>query len=221
MKRFFIIGTDTDCGKTYVTRQLVYYFKSKKQQVMAIKPVATGCWEEQGGLINEDIVALEQANGFIHPLICPWRFKPAVSPHIAAAEVGCNLTAQAIATHCFAEEFSPLDCLLIEGAGGLMVPLNEQETWIEVLALTQIPVILVVGMRLGCLNHALLTASVLAKHQLACAGWIANCVTQQQSLDENINTLVNKITFPLLGVVPGNGGFIPGTDRNQPIYWQA
>ena len=205
MKRFFIIGTDTDCGKTYVTQQLVYYFKSKKQQVMAIKPVATGCWEEQGHLINEDIVALEQANGFSHPLICPWRFKPAISPHIAAAEVGSHLMTQAIAKHCLADDFSHLDYLLIEGAGGLMVPLNEQETWIEVLALTQIPVILVVGMRLGCLNHALLTASVLANHQLICAGWIANCLTHQQALNENMHTLVDKLKFPLLGVVPENG----------------
>lgn len=204
MKQYFIVGTDTDCGKTYVTCQLIRYFQSQGHKSLAIKPVASGCFEDDDGrLISEDAQQLMLANGEFEGDICPWRFKPAIAPHIAAEAVGIRLSAQAITDFCRDERFSSLDYLLIEGAGGLMVPLNEQETWLDFLTISQIPVILVVGMRLGCINHALLTISALTAHNIVCEGWIANCIDKDmQSLSLNIKTIADKADLPLLATVP-------------------
>lgn len=206
MKPYFILGTDTDCGKTYVTCQLMRYFEAKNQQVLAIKPVASGCIEQNGVLISEDAVCLVQYNDHTQDQICPWRLRLPVSPHLAAQADGLFISAQMIVDFCTDKLFEMHDYLLIEGAGGLMVPLNHQETWIDVLTQSKIPVILVVGMRLGCINHALLTALALKKHSIACAGWIANCVDKDMlMLSENIHTLSNKLDWPLLAVIPYAG----------------
>ncbi|WP_065238307.1 dethiobiotin synthase [Legionella londiniensis] len=202
MKRFFITGTDTNCGKTYVTCQLLDYLNSKQQAAAAIKPVASGCVWEKGEWQNEDVSLLNQFTR--HPVgdICPWRLKEPVSPNIAASREGRALSAQKIAEFCLKDDFSHLDYLLIEGAGGLMVPLNEQETWLDFLELTNIPVILVVGMRLGCLNHALLTAAVMQQRGVVCAGWVANCLEADMSaLEENIEILSKKLSFPRLAII--------------------
>lgn len=210
MKPYFITGTDTDCGKTYVTCQLLDYFKAKNQRTMAIKPVVSGCWEEQGILVNEDILQLQSHNGLIDQDISPWRFGPPISPHLAAKQMGQELSIQAITDFCFSKAFTELDYLLIEGAGGLMAPLNDQETWLNFLSLSKIPVILVVGIRLGCLNHALLTALALNKYQIHGVGWIANCLDKDMlALSENINTLQMKIEWPMLGIVPYGGSYCP------------
>lgn len=207
MKRYFIIGTDTDCGKTYVTCQLVKHFQKQGHKTLAIKPVASGCVErEKGMLINEDVQLLERANGPFEGSICGWQFKPAIAPHLAARDVGVRLSAQAIADFCNAERFLQQDYLLIEGAGGLMVPLNEQETWLNFLKLSEIPVILVVGMRLGCINHALLTFLALKTHGIACDGWVANCLDKDmQKLASNIETIAFQTQLPLLATVPYQG----------------
>ena len=204
MKRYFIVGTDTDCGKTYVTCQLVKHFQSQGYTSLAIKPVASGCLEKDDGtLISEDAQQLMHANGASEGDICPWRFKPAIAPHLAAEAVGLRLSAHAIMEFCSEERFSSLDYLLIEGAGGLMVPLNEQETWLDFLTISQIPVILVVGMRLGCINHALLTILALTAHNIVCEGWIANCLDKDmQELPLNIKTIADKAGIPLLTTVP-------------------
>lgn len=203
MKRYFITGTDTDCGKTYVTNQLKHYFP----KAAAIKPIASGCIEVDGQLVSEDALSLQKHSQFSLDEINPWRFKPPVSPHIAAREAGALVTCQDIARFCMQWHAPGVETLLIEGAGGLMVPLNEEETWIDFLKLTQIPVIVVVGMTLGCINHALLTASVLEMHQIECAGWVANCLDPEMLfLDENKSTLINKIKWPLLANVDYMGG---------------
>lgn len=207
MKRYFIIGTDTDCGKTYVTCQLLDYLKERGQRVIAIKPVASGCLEQDGELISEDVLKLQQHNGHVQQPLCPWRFKPPISPHLAAEAVGVPLSAAAIAEFCFDEAFADFDCQLIESAGGLMAPLNHQETWVDVLLHSKIPVILVVGMRLGCLNHALLTELALNRHQIKCVGWVANCLDEHMmALSGNIKTLSEKIQWPLLATVSYNEG---------------
>ena len=203
MKRYFITGTDTDCGKTYVTCQLLDYFKHRGKRVIAVKPVASGCMEKEGELISEDVLHLERHNGTAHVQICPWRFKSPISPHLAAEEVGERLSAQAISDFCFDEAFIDFDYQLIEGAGGLMAPLNENETWIDFLLSSHIPVILVIGMRLGCLNHALLTELALNTHKINCAGWIANCLDKDMlALSANIQTLSEKMKSPLLATIP-------------------
>ncbi|MCX7116758.1 MAG: dethiobiotin synthase [Legionellales bacterium] len=215
MKRYFITGTDTDCGKTYVTCQLVDYFKANGTRAIAVKPVASGCLERDGQLISEDALSLQRHNGDIKQQICPWRFKPPISPHLAAEEVGESLSVEAIAKFCFDEPWTDVDCLLIEGAGGLMAPLNYNETWVDFLTHSQLPVILVVGMRLGCLNHALLTELALKTHQIECVGWIANCRDKDMlAMSATIKTLTGKMKSPLLATIPYGGTLY---SRHDPI----
>ena len=210
MKRFFILGTDTDCGKTYVTCQLVHYFKKQQARVCAIKPVASGCSYYGSQWLCADDFCLDEANGEHIDLAKSWRLEQPISPHIAAEASGQKIEVDALIEACALNQFDTLDYLLIEGAGGLMVPLNQHETWVDFLVKSQIPVILVVGMRLGCLNHALLTEHVLKAHGISCAGWIANALDESmQALAENISTLERKIAVPLLGKVALGGAFIP------------
>ncbi|MDI9818801.1 MULTISPECIES: dethiobiotin synthase [unclassified Legionella] len=206
MRRFFITGTDTDCGKTYVTCQLLEFLISHDNDALAIKPVASGCFERDGQWQNEDLIHLQKYNVHSRYSINGWQFPSPVSPHLAAKETGYKLSIKEIAAFCQKEEFDNLDYLLIEGAGGLLVPLNEQETWLDFLQLTQIPVILVVGMRLGCINHALLTDVVLQINHIPCAGWIANCLDPNMlALADNIATLKQKLHMPLLATIPHQG----------------
>jgi dethiobiotin synthetase len=195
MNRYFVTGTDTDCGKTYVTTQLVNYFP----HAAAIKPIASGCMEIDGELISSDAQQLQQKTGLPLEVINPWRFKKPIAPHLAAKEEGINLSAQEIADYCLNLQLPGVQQLFIEGAGGLMVPLNEKETWIDFLKISQIPVILVVGMKLGCINHALLTEAALQAHDIPCTGWIANCLDSEMSaLSANIDTLKNRLKAPLI-----------------------
>ncbi|MBA2710035.1 MAG: dethiobiotin synthase [Tatlockia sp.] len=208
MIRYFITGTDTDCGKTYVTCKLLDYFRTKGKQALALKPIASGCNRVNEQLISEDVVNLQNYNGDSSLTINGWRFAPPISPHLAAKEVNTRLSAQEIADFCLNEQYKKYNPLLIEGAGGLMVPLNDEETWLDFLELTKVPVIIVVAMRLGCLNHALLTAAALKTKQITAAGWIANCLDPKMlCLEENIDTLSLKMQMPLLGVLPYGGKF--------------
>jgi dethiobiotin synthetase len=206
MKPYFITGTDTNCGKTYVTCQLLDYLHERKQQAFALKPVASGNLTSGEQSQCEDVFLLQQQNRNPSYAVNGWQFRSPISPHLAAKEVGTQLTVHDIARFCLKEQFASLDYLLIEGAGGLLVPLNEEETWLDFLKLTQIPVILVVGMRLGCLNHALLTDTVLKNNRIICAGWIANCLLEEMlALSENIETLALRMHMPLLATVPYKG----------------
>jgi len=214
MKKFFIIGTDTDCGKTYVTCQLIDYLKSRHHRVLGIKPLASGCVELNGVLVSEDARQLELHNDVSYPESLFLRLKNPVSPHIAAKEDGLHLSVKSIQETCQPFESQDLDYLLIEGAGGLMVPLNAEETWIDFLQANKIPVILVVGMRLGCLNHALLTEAVLNSENIQCVGWVANCIDPDMlALSENVMTLQHRMSFPLLATVPF-GSNLQGTKIN-------
>jgi dethiobiotin synthetase len=209
IKTYFITGTDTDCGKTYATVAFLEHLKQQQLRAKALKPVASGCREQQGQLINEDICRLEQANGCNKTPIYRWLFQPPIAPHLAAEEAGVRITAEQIKAFYEAYPKTDLDYLLIEGAGGLFVPLNEQETWIDFLVHSRIPVILVVGMRLGCINHALLTAYALQKQHIACHGWIANFIDPQMSAQEdNLKTLQHWLQYPLLGTIGYQKGFI-------------
>lgn len=202
MKRFFITGTDTDCGKTYVASKLLLHVPNSA----AIKPIASGCDEVNGQLINSDALILQQHYNAPLEQINPWRFKSPVSPHIAASRDGARISVAEIAAYCTELKLPGIDTLFIEGAGGLMVPLNEQETWIDFLLSTKIPVILVVGMKLGCLNHALLSAAMLQSQAIQCSGWIANCLDpSMNALEENITTLCKKLPMPLLTRIEFSG----------------
>jgi dethiobiotin synthetase len=200
MKRYFILGTDTDCGKTYVTRHLIDHYTN----AVAIKPVASGY-----NIINEQLVTDAHQlvkNNLSAEEISLWHFKLPVSPHIAAEKEGKSLNVSDLVDYCTKCNFPGADTLFIEGAGGLMVPLNNQHTWVDFLTSSTIPVILVVGMKLGCINHALLTEMALRSYSIKCVGWIANCIDPKMLvLEENIETLNRLLKAPLLVVIPYQG----------------
>lgn len=202
MKRFFITGTDTDCGKTYVTSQLIHYYPN----AVAIKPIASGCALLNNKLISSDAQELIKNNGLSLDLINPWRFKLPVSPHIAAAKEDKEIRLSDVLTYCCEFNIPDKDVLFIEGAGGLLVPLNSEQTWLDFLIQSKISVLFVVGMKLGCINHALLSIEVLKKYNIDCIGWIANCIDPDMlAFEENIDTLTRFISAPLLAVVPYGG----------------
>jgi len=201
MKRYFITGTDTDCGKTYVTRQLIDYYAN----AVAIKPLASGCNKINNQLVNADAQQLIK-NNLTLDKINPWRFEMPISPHIAAEKAGKSIELTELVNYCTQFAVPDMDTLFIEGAGGLMVPLNTHHTWVDFLIISSIPVVLVVGMKLGCINHALLTESVLCSNGIECVGWIANCIDRQMLvLEENIKTLTQLLKAPLLAVIPYQG----------------
>lgn len=207
MTRYFITGTDTDCGKTYATCQLLTYLQHNNRTVHALKPVASGCQWQDSVLVSEDEYLLNRHQTTKTKPSHVWRFEKPVSPHIAAQDEGQVIDMQHLIQVC---EPHDDDCLLIEGAGGLMVPLNGRETWLDFLIQTKIPVILVVGMRLGCINHALLTDMVLKTNHIEVTGWIANCLDKDMlHLEDNMATLSQKMGCQRLGVIPYQGHFNP------------
>lgn len=209
LKTYFIVGTDTDCGKTYATARLIEALHHANVRADALKPLASGCHVDSGQLISEDVLRLQQANGHSNYPIYNWLMEPPISPHLAAKLAGFTLSVEEILSFCHGYPAENLEYLLIEGAGGLMVPLNDHETWVDFLVQSRIPVILVVGMRLGCINHALLTMSVLKSHGISCRGWIANFIDPLMLVSSDVcQTLIDKMDAPLLGTVPYKGSFV-------------
>ena len=202
MKRYFVTGTDTDCGKTYATAELIAHFPNS----VAIKPVASGCITIGDSLVSSDAMELVKNNGLGVAEINPWRFELPVSPHIAAEKEGQLINLSELVEYCMQFELPGMELLFIEGAGGLMVPLNTKHTWLDFLKASGITVIVVVGMKLGCINHALLTTGILQAHNIPCAGWIANCIDPEMLvIKENIDTLISRLNVPFLGLIPYNG----------------
>lgn len=213
-KTYFIAGTDTDVGKTLVAAGLLAAAVEKGAQALAIKPVAAGCEVTGEGLRNEDALKLlAQMNVELdYQDVNPVALEPAIAPHIAAEQIGIPLRLSALIEHC-QRVLSGFDGFaLIEGAGGWRLPLNPSEYLSELPKQLDIPVILVVGMKLGCLNHAQLTLEAIERDGLQLAGWVANRIDpKMKCFDENLATLKNSIKAPLLGVVPS----IQGEDREQ------
>lgn len=204
-KRFFVTGTDTDAGKTFVSVLLLEALKAKGVSTLALKPVAAGCEEVDGLLCNDDALKLQAAMTVELPYqqVNPVALKSAIAPHIAADEEGRRLSVDRLAGLIRGALMTSADVTLIEGAGGWLVPLNERETLANLVKELGLPVILVVGVRLGCLNHALLTAQAIAAAGLPLAGWVANCIDPQAlRVEENIQTLQSMLPAPCLGVVP-------------------
>jgi dethiobiotin synthetase len=201
-QRLFITGTDTGVGKTYISCQLLNTWDKQGQRTVGLKPLASGCISTPDGLRNEDAHLLQQAANIALPYsqINPFAFEPAIAPHLAAAAQHTQITAKQLATACEPALSHPADIYLIEGAGGWQVPLNANETWPDFVKLIQAEVILVVGMRLGCINHALLSVESIQQSGCHLAGWIANCLPPEMPyLQENIAYLEQKITAPRLG----------------------
>jgi len=205
---FFITGTDTGVGKTWATVALMRFLRSQGRSVLGMKPVACGCFWQDGGRRNEDaLLLMENASLPVdYAKLNIYAFERPVSPHLAAQQAGEAVQIDRIVRHC--RELERLaDCVLVEGVGGWEVPLNAGERVSHLAMGLELPVILVVGMRLGCLNHAWLTHEAMLRAGVACAGWIANCVEADFScLEENIETLRSGLSSPCLGVIPHGGG---------------
>jgi len=205
IKAYFVTGTDTDVGKTLVAAGLLAAAKQQGATSLAIKPVAAGCEDSPQGLRNDDALQLmaQMTEPLDYQQVNPVALAPAVAPHIAAQQAGQTLLLQPLITHCQKVLEKPVDFALIEGAGGWRLPLNDSEYLSGLPQALDMPVILVVGMKLGCLNHALLTAEAIAQDGLKLTGWVANCVDENMScFEENLQTLKQAFNAPLLGVVP-------------------
>ncbi|KMN17226.1 dethiobiotin synthase [Pseudomonas weihenstephanensis] len=202
---YFITGTDTDVGKTTVAAGLLYAARTAGLSTAAGKPVASGCEKTAQGLRNADALALmaQCTIGLTYEEVNPLAFEPAIAPHLAAREAGVALTVQSLLAPMRHILEQHADFTLIEGAGGWRVPLSGQDSLSDVAQGLGLPVILVVGVRLGCISHALLTAEAIAQDGLQLAGWVANIIDPHTArLEENLATLAERLPAPCLGRVP-------------------
>jgi dethiobiotin synthetase len=201
---FFVTGTDTGVGKTLVTAALLRRLREAGVAVAGMKPVAAGSIAGPEGPANADALLLQAESSVRHPyaVVNPWLFEPAIAPHLAAAEAGITIdTARIVAAH--ARLRVGAEVVLAEGAGGFLVPLDAERSFADLPALLGMEVLLVVGLRLGCLNHALLTAEAVAARGLTLAGWIGNAIDPGFARrDENVATLAARLPAPCLGLVP-------------------
>jgi dethiobiotin synthetase len=201
-KGYFITGTDTNAGKTWATIALMHYFKSLGKTVAGMKPVASGCLMQDGRLKNEDALLIQENASLPidYDLVNPYAYELPVSPHIAGVDNPVNLD---LLVGKFELLKTMADIVVVEGAGGWYSPLNEREDNSDLAKALALPVIMVVAIRLGCINHARLTYQAIMQSGVAFAGWIAVC-TEPELLhrDENILTLKSALGGPLLGVLP-------------------
>jgi dethiobiotin synthetase len=198
---YFVTGTDTGVGKTLVSCALLRGFAARGKRVAGFKPVAAGC-DADGQ--NDDAKALRAASSMqlTYGQVNPYCLQRAMAPHLAARNEGVHIELERILTS-YRELAVQADEVIVEGAGGFLVPLNDSQTSADLAQELKLPVIMVAGMRLGCLNHALLTVRAITDYQLECAGWIANVsIANMPGLLENIEALRERIAAPLLGIVP-------------------
>jgi len=201
-RTWFVTGTDTGVGKTAVSCALLAAAARAGLRTAAIKPVAAGC--DAAGH-NEDALQLMQwmTEPLAYEQVNPVALTAAIAPHIAAQQEGRSLQASRLAGLCRGVMLAGADFVLIEGAGGWRVPISARETLADVAVQLQVGVILVVGMRLGCINHALLTAEAIARDGLRLAGWVANQPGEiMPCYQENLDSLRRLLPAPLLGEVP-------------------
>lgn len=202
---YFVTGTDTDAGKTTVSAGLLARANREGLRTIGLKPLAAGCDQTPDGLRNRDALCLQQ-NASVrlsYEQVNPVALVEPMAPHLAALRENRRLSAERLAAFCRGSLMQPADLVLIEGAGGWRVPLNPSENLARLPKLLEIPVILVVGIRLGCINHALLTAEAIARDGLQLAGWVANVLDpEMDALQANIDTIRASLRAPLLGVVP-------------------
>lgn len=201
---FFITGTDTDVGKTWVTLGVLEALAAAGCRTAAFKPVASGGIDTEEGLRNGDAMLLQRAStlALAYEEVNPYLFRPPIAPHLAAQDAGVRIELARIKTQ-FDALAARAEMVIVEGAGGWLVPLNERETIADMAKCLGLPVILVVGMRLGCLNHALLSVQSIAQHGVPLAGWVANAMQPEfAERERNVAALCERIGAPLLGRVP-------------------
>lgn len=215
---WFVTGTDTEVGKTLVSCALVQHLRGRFPRVVGMKPVAAGTVDTPHGPDNEDAMALRAAGNVAVPreLDNPYCLPLPLSPHLAARAAGQIIDIELLAQRH--ERLAGLaDAVVVEGAGGFLVPLNDTQTGADLARRLGLPVVMVVGLRLGCLNHALLTAEAIRARGLTLAGWVANRVDPHMaSADDNIATLAARLGAPMWAEVP----HFAATDERR-ITWQA
>lgn len=203
-RSFFVTGTDTGVGKTLVTAAMLRCLREAGVAVAGMKPVAAGAIAGPEGPANEDALLLQAESSVLQPyaIVNPCLYAPAIAPHIAAAEAGQPIdTDRIVAAH--ARLADGADVVIAEGAGGFLVPLDDHRSFAELPDLLDMEVLLVVGLRLGCLNHALLTVEAIAARSLVLAGWIGNgVVTEFSRREANVATLTARLPAPCLGILP-------------------
>ena len=207
-RAYFLTGTDTEIGKTFVTCALLWRARQAGLTAAGLKPVAAGT-NATGR--NDDVENIRAASNVALPLeiINPYCFTPAIAPHLAAAEAGVAIDFARIAAACVSAR-QQSDLLIVEGVGGFRVPLGVDRDSADLAVSINLPLILVVGLRLGCINHALLTAEAIAARGLVLAGWVANRIDPDMArVEDNITALRERIAAPLLGSVPRIAGSNP------------
>jgi dethiobiotin synthetase len=201
---YFVTGTDTDVGKTVVSLGLMQALKEQGLSVAGMKPVASGCERTAAGLRNADAISLQQQSSLVldYEQVNPYAFEPAIAPHLAAQAAGRRIDL-AVIRDAYTTLATQVDCVVVEGVGGWRVPLNETEYVADLARVLDLDVWLVVGIRLGCLNHALLTMDAITSSGCRPAGWVANRLPPlADCADENINALKTRLLMPWLGTVP-------------------
>jgi dethiobiotin synthetase len=199
----FVTGTDTGVGKTWVSLGLMAALQAQSWSVVGMKPVSAGCERTRDGLRNDDALLLQRQASVPQPYerVNPVAFEPPVAPHIAAAEVGERIDLPGI-ERSFKKLAASADVCVVEGAGGWLVPLNSRNNFADLVERLALPVVLVVAIRLGCLNHALLTVESIERRKLPLVGWVANLLTPAAPrADENIAALEARISAPRIATV--------------------
>lgn len=205
MKNYFVTGTDTEVGKSFITAAILAKLATQNLKTLGFKPIAAGCEMTPDGLRNEDGLLLQQASSVDVPyeLVNPVAFEPPVAPHLAAQQINQVIDTDVLTKTLDALRVMNLDLLMVEGAGGWRLPLGQGRYLSHWCAEHKLPVILVVGIKLGCLNHAVLTAEAIERDGLTIAGWVANHHEDNMPLrSENIESLKSLINAPMLGEVP-------------------
>ena len=205
MAGYFITGTDTGIGKTCVTLALMTELKkSSAKKVVGMKPVASGCVHTEAGLRNEDALQIQRQGNIqtLYEHVNPYAFEPPVAPHVAAAEAGVDIDLVNIAS-CYAVLAEAADVVVVEGVGGWRVPLGDGQTLADLARSLKLPIIMVVGLRLGCINHALLTAEAITGDGLQLKAWVANQIEPDYpALQPTLDHLSVHIRAPMLGYIP-------------------
>ena len=204
MTSFIVSGTDTGIGKTWVTVALIRAFLDRGERVLGMKPLASGCEVIDNELRNEDALLIQQAGwqAVDYSLVNPYAFKPPVSPHAAAAKEGVQVSLETI-LECYEILQGQADRVIIEGVGGWRVPFSDELSLKDLVKALELPVIMVVGLKLGCINHALLTAEALDRDGIELRAWVANQLESDYLMqDATLRTLETSIPAPLLGLTP-------------------
>jgi len=210
---FFVTGTDTEIGKTWCTLGLIQAFKNQGIRAAGMKPIASGCQLTPAGLRNSDgehILTLNHPLTLPYPIINPYAFAPPIAPHIAAEQAQQAIQLTKI-VEAYQQFTAVAEVIIVEGIGGWRVPIDRQHSLKDLVLALDIPVILVVGLRLGCINHALLTAEVIIGDGCQLIGWIANTLTSEFETQSVIQTLSERLPAPFLAEMP----YLPHQDIAQ------